>query len=83
MVGPEYKFFLVDVGMNGRNFDGRNWSQSCLKNGLEKNTLNVPDQHFSMAEIILYHMCVWEMMTAYMMKPCPQKNLSLEKHIFN
>ena len=43
MVGPEYKFLLVDVGMNGRNSDGGNWSQSCLKNGLEKNSLNLPD----------------------------------------
>ena len=29
--------------MNGRNSDGGNWSQSRLKNGLEKNTLNLPD----------------------------------------
>ena len=43
MVGPEYKFLLVDVRMNGRNSDGGNWSQSCLKNGLEKNTLNLLD----------------------------------------
>ena len=43
MVGPEYEFLFVDVGMNGRNSNGGNWSQSCLKNGLEKNTLNLPD----------------------------------------
>ena len=44
MVGPEYKFLLVDVGMNGRNSDGGNWSQSCLKNGLPWfTTLNLPD----------------------------------------
>ena len=43
MVGPEYEFLFVDVRMNGRNSDGGNWSQSCLKNGLEKNTLNLPD----------------------------------------
>ena len=43
MVEPEYEFLFVDVGMNGRNSDGGNWSQSHLKNGLEKNTLNLSD----------------------------------------
>ena len=36
MVGPEYEFLFVDAEMNGRNSDGGNWSQSRLKNGLEK-----------------------------------------------
>ena len=57
MVGPEYEFLFVDVGMNGRNCDGGNWSQSRLKNGLE--------------------------IKPYMMKHYPQKNLSLQKRIFN
>ena len=35
MVGPEYEFLFVDVGINGRNSDGGNSSQSHLKNGLE------------------------------------------------
>ena len=43
MVGSEYEFLFVDVEMNGRNSDGGNWSQSRLKNGLEKDTLNLPD----------------------------------------
>ena len=43
MVGPEYEFLYVGVGMNGRNSDGGKWSQSCLKNGLEENTLNLLD----------------------------------------
>ena len=61
MVGPEYEFLFVDVEMNGRNSDGGNWSQSRLKNGLEKNTLNFPDPTPSLAEIILYHAGVREM----------------------
>ena len=31
MIGPEYEFLFADVGMNGRNSDGGNWSQSSLK----------------------------------------------------
>ena len=34
MIGPEYEFLFVDVGMNGRNSDGGNWSQSPLKSAL-------------------------------------------------
>ncbi|XP_057290188.1 uncharacterized protein LOC130612865 [Hydractinia symbiolongicarpus] len=33
MIGPEYEFLFADVGMNCRNSDGGNWSQShalCL-----------------------------------------------------
>ena len=43
IVGPEYELLFVNVGVNGRNSDGGNWSESRLKNGLEKNTLNLPD----------------------------------------
>ena len=43
MIRPEYEFLFVDVGMNGRNSDGENWSQSRLKNCLQKNTLNLPN----------------------------------------
>ena len=87
IVGPEYEFLFVDVGVNGRNSDGGNLSQTRLKNGLEKNTLNLPDpaplpgRNYS-----LPYVCTGDdafPLTAYMMKPYPQENLSLEKRIFN
>ena len=40
MVDPEYEFLFADVGMNGRNSNGGDWSQSLLKNGFETNILN-------------------------------------------
>ena len=43
IVGTEYELLFVNVGVNSRNSDGGNWSQSRLKNGLEKNTLNLRD----------------------------------------
>ena len=85
MVGPEYEFLFVDVGMNGRNSDGGNWSQSRLRNGLEKNTLNLPDPAPG-RNYPLPYVCTGDdafPLTAYMMKTYPQKNLSLEKRIFN
>ena len=42
VVGPEYQFLFADVRMNGRNFDGGNWSSSPMKKALENNTLNLP-----------------------------------------
>ena len=73
--------------MNGRNSDGGNWSKSSLKNGLEKNTLNFPDPTpLPGRNYPLPYMCTGDdafPLTAYMMKPYPQKNLSLEKRIFN
>ena len=87
MVGPEYEFLFVDVGMNGRNSDGGNWSQTRLKNGLEKNTLNLPDPApLPGRNYPLPYVCTGDdafPRTTYMMKPYPQENLSLEKRIFN
>ena len=84
MVGPEYEFLFV-VGMNGRNSDGGNWSQSRLKNGLEKNTLNFSDPTPLLGRNYpLPCRCKGNgafPLPAYMMKP--YQNLSLEKRIFS
>ena len=42
VLGPDYQFLYVDVGLNRRNTDGGAWSQSSMKKALEKNTLNIP-----------------------------------------
>lgn len=34
VVGPEYEFLNVDVGMNGRMSDGGNWSRNSFRNAL-------------------------------------------------
>ena len=65
----------------------KNWSQSSLKNGLEKNTLNLSDPTpLHGGNYPLPYVCTRDdtfPLTAYMMKPYPQKNLSLKKRIFN
>ena len=87
MVGAEYKFLFVDVGMDGTNSDGGNWSQIRLENGLEKNTLNLPDPTpLPDRNYPLPYVCMGDdtfPLTAYMIKPYPQKTLSSEKRIFN
>ena len=86
MVGPEYEFLFVDVVINGRNSDGGNWSQSPLRNGLEKNTLNLPDSMpLPGRNYPLPYGCMGVgafPLTAYTMKPYPPKNLTFrEEHI--
>ena len=58
-----------------------------MENGFQKNTLNLPDPTpLPGRNYPLPYVCTGDdafPLTAYMMKPCPQKNLSLEKRIFN
>ena len=85
MVGPEYEFLFVDVGMNGRNSDGGNWSQPRLKNGFEKNTLNLPDPTpLPGRNDPLPYVCMGDdgfPLTAYMMKHYPKEPEFREAHI--
>ena len=87
MVGPEYEFLFADVGMNGRNSDGGNWSNSPLKSSLEKNTLNIPSaKPLPGRDQPIPYVCTGDdafPLSAYMMKPYPQKQLTLEKRVFN
>ena len=63
------------------------WCHRSLKNGLEKNTLNLPDPtplhggNYPLPDVRKRDDTF--PLTAYMMKPYPQKTLSLKKRIFN
>ena len=43
MIWPEYEFLFTDVGMDGRNSKGGNWSQSPLNLALQSRSLNLSD----------------------------------------
>ena len=81
MVGPEYEFLCADVGMNVRNSDGGNWSQSLLKNGFEADILNFPNPMLlPVGKNPIPHVCTRDdafPLSSYTMKPHPQKNLTL------
>ena len=87
MIGPEFEFFFADVGMNGRNSHGGNWSQSPLKLALESGSLNLPDPtplHGHSKSVP--HVCTRDdafPLSSFMMKPYPQKGLTTEKRVFN
>ena len=60
MISPEYEFLFGDVGMNGRNSDGGNWSKNPLKNASEINALNLPEPRTFPGRIKKFHVYVIE-----------------------
>ena len=86
VVGPEYEFLYAEVGINGRNSDGGASAKSPLKMALENNTLNVPKSMPLLDGIDIPYVLIGDdafLLSHYMMKPYPQKNLCSEKRIFN
>lgn len=87
MIGPEYEFLFADVGMNGRNSDGGNWSQSPLKLALESGALNLPEPSELPGRLRkVPYVCTGDdafPLSTFMMKPYPQKGLTPEKRVFN
>ena len=87
MIGPEYEFLIADFGMNVRNSDGGNWSQSLLKNGFGTNTLNLPNpMPLPGRKSPIPYVCTGVdafPLSWYKMNRYPQRNLTLEKLIFN
>lgn len=87
MIGQEYEFRFADVGMNGRNSDGGNWSQSSLKLALDSGLLDLPDpQPLPSRRNTVPFVCTGDdafPLSSFMMKPYPQKGLTPEKRVFN
>lgn len=87
--GPDYECLYADIGTNGRNPDGHAWARCNLKESLDDTTnpLHIPppqplpgrtvpvpfvltgDEAFGLAK--------------YMLRPYPQKNLTVEQRISN
>ena len=87
LVGPEYEFLYAEAGVNGRNSDGGIWDQCKLKKALENGTLNIPcpqnlPGRANDVPFVITGDDAFPLKT-YLMKPYPQKGLTLEKRIFN
>lgn len=89
VVGPEYEFINVDVGMNVRMSDGGNWSRNSFRKALEdeSNPLEIPPpKPLPGRNMNIPHVFVGDDafgLTSYLMKPYPQIGLTEEKRIFN
>ena len=80
------RIFYVDVGINGRNSDGRIWRQYSLKDALEKNKLDIPDPTpLRSRENKVPYFCTGDDAFPFptnMMKLFPQINLTKERRVF-
>lgn len=82
-----YKFTYVDVGVNGRISDGGGYRESLLKQAIDLNALNfpnnssLPNQNVSIPYIFVADDAFpW---SERIMKPYPNRGLTAQKRIFN
>ena len=87
--GPDYECLYADVGTNGRNPDGHAWARCNLKEALEDpaNPLHIPPQQPlpGRSEPVPFVLTGDEAfgLAKYMLRPYPQKNLTVEQRIAN
>lgn len=53
LVDANYRFIVVDIGLDGKNSDGGIFANSNLRKSLESEKLNVPDNRAHFQEQIL------------------------------
>nr|XP_027221791.1 uncharacterized protein LOC113813923 [Penaeus vannamei] len=87
LVDANYKFMYVDVGASGRASDSGVWDRCTLKESIEANILNIPP---SSTLPVSNKQCPCVIvgddafpLKNYLMKPCPGRDLSEGKFIFN
>ena len=89
LVDAKYRFLYCDVGFNGRVSDGGVFAQCSLNEGLLKNVVNVPKpkplSNNTTSRPMSYHVVADEAFPLRddIMKPYAQRNLTVEKRIFN
>ena len=87
--GPDFECLYADIGTNGRNSDGHAWAKCNLKGGLDSpsNPLYIrlpqplPDRTVPVPFVRTGDETFG--LTKYMLRPYPQKNLTIEKRISN
>lgn len=87
VVDADYKFMMVDVGINGRISDGDVISYTKFGNMLKNKTLNIPEPDLlNNTSYKLPYLFVADdafAMSEYLLKPYSQTNLIKEQRIFN
>ena len=87
IAGPDYECLWADVGCNGRSNDSGVWNKSELQKGIEDGTIKLPvndalsESYPNMPYVFLGDGAF--ALKTFMMKPYPQKNLSIDKRIYN
>ena len=87
VAGPNYECLYADVGTNGRIADGGVFNKCSLLRCLEEGTLGIPgDKPLPFDEEPLPFVLMGDdafALRPFLMKPFPQRKLTLEKRIYN
>lgn len=85
LVDSNYRFLYVDVGCNGRISDGGVFGGCSLQDALEKRTSNIHAPLPESDQLAPYCIVADEAfpLKEYLMKPYPNRRLSVEQRIFN
>lgn len=71
-----YRFLYIDVGAQGRHSDGGVFENSSLKQNIENNGLQIPDNFVFVGDEAFP-------LKSYLMRPYPRRELNMNSKIFN
>ena len=87
VAGPNYECLYADVGTNGRVSDGGVWSKCNLLQSLENGTMGVPQgRPLPFGKDPVPYVLLGDdafALRPFLMKPFPQRNLTMEKRVYN
>lgn len=87
IAGPNYECLYADVGTNGRVSDGGVWNKTRLLKRLEEGSIGVPeDKPLPFGKEPVPHVLLGDdafALRPFVMKPYPQRDLTLERRIYN
>ena len=87
IAGPNYECLFVDVGTNGRMNNSRIWNKSSLHRAIENREGGLPEPralsyHLEKILFVILDDDAFALKNV-MMKPFPQRNLTIKKRIYN
>ena len=87
LVDADYKFIYIDVGKKGCSSDGGIFYDTPLREGLQNDTLGLPDSEpLPGDDVPLPYFVIGDDAFAlrhWMMKPFPDRNMTRQQRIFN
>ena len=87
IAGPNYECLFADVGTNGRMNDSGIWNKSSLRRAIENREIGLPEPRALPYRLEKIPFVILGddafALKNYMMKPFPQRNLTIEKRIYN
>ena len=87
VAGPTCECLYAKVGTNGRASDGGVWNKTQLLKKLEEGSIGMPDDKpFPHGQEPVLHVLLGDDafgLRPFVIKPCPQRDLTLEKWIYN